>query len=136
MGNVFGWIGELAAAEPWYLEALRIAREIDDTWSILDTMNCLADGYLGLGEISKAKGLFMEGLRLAADRAPGDIWPGSSAACTGWPGRRAGGSAPPASGPLRSSILDPRAEYRSRVRRQSLAWMTKPPEPNGGPGNP
>ena len=67
MGNVFGWIGELEAAEPWYLDSLRIAREIDDSWSILDNINCLADGYLGLGQTDKAKELFTEGLRLAMD---------------------------------------------------------------------
>jgi predicted ATPase len=67
MGNVFSWTGELEAAEPWYLDSLRIAREIDDSWSILDNINCLADGYLGLGQIGKAKELFTEGLRLAMD---------------------------------------------------------------------
>jgi len=67
MGNVFGWIGELGSAEPWYRESLRIAREIDDQWSILDNLNCLADSYLGLGQIPKAKELFAAGLRLAVD---------------------------------------------------------------------
>jgi tetratricopeptide (TPR) repeat protein len=67
MGHVFGSIGELAAAEPWYLESFRIAREIGDHWSILDAMNCLADGYLGLGQVRKAKEFFREGLRAASD---------------------------------------------------------------------
>jgi predicted ATPase len=67
MGNVYGWTGELEAAEPWYLESLRIAREIGDIWSILDAMNCLADGYLGLGRIRKAKVFFRDGLRAACD---------------------------------------------------------------------
>jgi len=67
MGNVFGWIGELEAAEPWYRDSLRLAREIDDSWSTLDNINCLADVCLGLGEILKAKELFADGLRLAMD---------------------------------------------------------------------
>lgn len=65
MGSVFSWVGELEAAEPWYVEALRMARELDDSWSILDNTNCLADGYLGLGQIARAEALFAEGLCLA-----------------------------------------------------------------------
>jgi predicted ATPase/DNA-binding SARP family transcriptional activator len=65
MGNVFSWIGELEAAEPWYLDSLRIAREIGDSWSILENIYYLADGNFGLGWISKAKELFSEGLQLA-----------------------------------------------------------------------
>ena len=57
----------MEAAEPWYLEALRTARESDDSWSILDNLNCLGDGYLGLGQIRPAKERFTEGLRLAMD---------------------------------------------------------------------
>jgi hypothetical protein len=34
---------------------------------MVDPMNCLADVYLGLGQTAKAKELFGEGLRLAAD---------------------------------------------------------------------
>jgi predicted ATPase/DNA-binding SARP family transcriptional activator len=67
MGNVFAWVGDLETAEPWYLKSLSIAREIDDSWSILDNINCLADGCLGLGQIRKAKEMFTEGLRLAMD---------------------------------------------------------------------
>ena len=67
MGNVFNWIRELDAAEPWYLDSLRIAREIGDSWSILENIYYLADGNLGLGRIRKAKELFSEGLNLALD---------------------------------------------------------------------
>jgi len=67
MGHVYRWIGELEQAEPWYLEALRIAREIDDAWSMLDTINCLGDLYLGTEQIRRAKALFAEGLRLAME---------------------------------------------------------------------
>ena len=67
MGNVFGWIGELEEAEPWYRDSLHLARQIDDSWSILDNINCLADVCLGLEQILKAKELFAEGLRLAMD---------------------------------------------------------------------
>lgn len=67
MGNVFNWIRELESAEPWYLDSLRIAREIGDSWSILENIYYLADGNLGLGRISKAKELFTEGLRLSLD---------------------------------------------------------------------
>lgn len=67
MGNVFNWIRELEAAEPWYLDSLRIAREIGDSWSILENIYYLADGNFGLGRIRKAKELFSEGLRLAMD---------------------------------------------------------------------
>ncbi len=69
MGNVFASVGELEAAEPWYREALGVARRIKDTWSILDSMNCLADAYLGLERTTKAKELFGEGLRLAVEQA-------------------------------------------------------------------
>lgn len=34
---------------------------------MLDAMNCLADGYLGLGQVLKAKASFREGLRMAWD---------------------------------------------------------------------
>lgn len=67
MGNVFNWVRELEAAEPWYLDSLRIAREIGDSWSILENIYYLADGNLGLGRIRKAKELFSEGLRLSMD---------------------------------------------------------------------
>ncbi len=67
MGNVFSWIRELEAAEPWYRDSLRIAREIGDSWSILDNIFYLADGHLGLGRIRMAKELFAEGLRLSMD---------------------------------------------------------------------
>jgi hypothetical protein len=67
MGNVFSWMGELEMAEPWYHDSLRIAREIGDSWSILDNINCLADINLGLGRYHKAKELFTEGLHLAID---------------------------------------------------------------------
>jgi len=67
MGNVFGWVGELEAAEPWYRDSLRIAREIGDNWSILDSINCLADIHMGLGRIGRAKELFTEGVQLAQD---------------------------------------------------------------------
>jgi predicted ATPase len=67
MGNVFSWVGELETAEPWYLDSLRIAREIDDSWSILDNIYYLGYGNLSRGDIRKAKELFTEGLRLAID---------------------------------------------------------------------
>ncbi|MCK5328738.1 MAG: AAA family ATPase, partial [Candidatus Latescibacteria bacterium] len=67
MGNVFNWIRELESAEPWYLDSLRIAREIGDSWSILENIYYLADGNFGLGRIRKAEELFSEGLRLAMD---------------------------------------------------------------------
>jgi predicted ATPase len=67
MGNVFNWVRELEAAEPWYLDSLCIAREIGDSWSILENIYYLADGNLGLGRIRKAKELFSEGLRLSMD---------------------------------------------------------------------
>ena len=67
MGNVFNWIRELEAAEPWYLDSLRIAREIGDSWSILENIYYLADGNLGLGRILKAKELFSEGLHLSME---------------------------------------------------------------------
>ena len=66
-GNVYAWIGELARSLPWYLDSLRISREIDDKWSILDTLNCLADAHLGLGQITEARRIFSEGLRMADD---------------------------------------------------------------------
>jgi len=65
MGNVFSWIRELEAAEPWYCDSLRIAREIDDSWTVLDNIFYLADGNLELGRIRRAKELFAEGLRLS-----------------------------------------------------------------------
>ena len=67
MGNVYAWIGELARSLPWYLDSLRISRQIDDKWSILDTMNCLGDSHLGLGHLTEARGFFSEGLRMAQD---------------------------------------------------------------------
>jgi non-specific serine/threonine protein kinase len=67
MGNICSWNGEHEAAERWYLDSLRIAREIDDNWSILTNINCLADGYLGLEQLHEAKELYTEGLRLALD---------------------------------------------------------------------
>jgi predicted ATPase len=67
VGNVYAWIGELARSLPWYLDSLRISREIDDKWSILDTMNCLADAHLGLEHLTEAKGIFSQGLRMAED---------------------------------------------------------------------
>jgi predicted ATPase len=67
MGNVFSWIQELEAAEPWYLDSLRIAREIGDSWSILDNIFYLADGNLRLGRLDKAKELLTEGLRLSLE---------------------------------------------------------------------
>jgi hypothetical protein len=35
---------------------------------MLDNLNLLGDGYLGLGQISRARDLFREGLRMAAER--------------------------------------------------------------------
>ena len=67
MGNVYAWIGELARSLPWYLDSLRISREINDKWSILDTMNCLGDSHLGLGHLSEAREIFSQGLRMAED---------------------------------------------------------------------
>jgi predicted ATPase len=69
MGNVLTWEGEHEDAEPWYHDSLRIAREINDTWSILDNMKCLGDGYLRFGQIRKARKIFAEGLRLAGNSA-------------------------------------------------------------------
>jgi predicted ATPase/DNA-binding SARP family transcriptional activator len=69
MGHVFAWVGELEAAEPWYCQALGIARQIGDSWSILDVMNCLADVYLGLEQTGRATELFREGLRLSMELA-------------------------------------------------------------------
>ena len=69
MGNVFAWVGELEAAEPWYRDALAHARQIDDAWSILDSLNCLGDVNLGLGHLARAKEMFGEGLRFAAGLA-------------------------------------------------------------------
>ncbi len=65
VGNIFAWIGELARSLSWYLDSLRISREIDDTWSTLDTMNCLADAHLGLGHLREAREIFSQGLRMA-----------------------------------------------------------------------
>jgi tetratricopeptide (TPR) repeat protein len=67
MGNVYAWIGELARSLPWYLDSLRISKEIDDKWSILDTMNALADAHLGLDNLAEAKTIFSQGLRMAED---------------------------------------------------------------------
>jgi predicted ATPase/DNA-binding SARP family transcriptional activator len=67
MGNVYAWIGELARSLPWYLDSLRISREIDDKWSTLDTLNCLGDSHLGLGHLSEARGIFSHGLRMAEE---------------------------------------------------------------------
>ena len=67
MGHVHSWSGELEAAEPWYTDSLRIAREIDDSWSILSNINCLADGCLGLGRFRRAQELYTDGLGLAID---------------------------------------------------------------------
>jgi hypothetical protein len=67
MGNVHARVGELEAAEPWHVDALRIARQIDDSWSILDNINCLGDACLGLGRTGKARELSTEGLLLAAE---------------------------------------------------------------------
>ncbi len=65
MGNFHAWAGKLKEAEPWYLKSLRLAREINDTYSILENINALADGYLGLGQLDKAKNLLSEGLHIA-----------------------------------------------------------------------
>jgi hypothetical protein len=67
MGNIYSWTRNVDASAPWYIESLRIAREIGDSWSILDNIFYLADGNLEVGRIGKAKELFAEGLRLSMD---------------------------------------------------------------------
>ena len=136
MGNVFAWVGELAAAEPWYPEALSLARQIDDTWSILDSMNCLADVYLGLGQTPKSKELFREGLRLAADLSARAylVWfIGGLYGVAKQEGQAQAGSAP---GRRVGIDPEPRPALTTRISARGLAWTRRSPERNGRPGRP
>ncbi len=118
MGNVFAWIGELRQAEPWYREALRIAHAIDDAWSVLDVTNCLADAYLGLGEVTRAKPLFLLGLRKCVELGARAYVPWfvhglrEVAAKEGRVKRAARLWA------VEYSVLDPRAEFDPRICRE------------------
>jgi hypothetical protein len=56
-----------AEVESWLLEALRIAREVDDKWSIFETLNYIAGRYLAWNRLSEAKRYYGEELRTALD---------------------------------------------------------------------
>lgn len=51
----------------WLENALRIAREIGDRWSLLDTLNRCGCSLRQLGRIEEARSRWGEGLRLAVD---------------------------------------------------------------------
>ena len=66
-GDVFLHAGEHASAEPWFLESIRIAREINEKWAIFDALFHLVTVYVALGQLARAKAACFEGLRLAAE---------------------------------------------------------------------
>ena len=66
MGDVYLFMKEDAAAEPWYLGSLELAKEIGDTWSIFDTQSHLGWGHANRGELTRAGEIFADALRLAA----------------------------------------------------------------------
>lgn len=67
MGDVFLYLGDYAAALPWFLEANKIARERDDKVLIHDNLFHLVTVYLAIGELPRAKAACLEALRLGAD---------------------------------------------------------------------
>jgi predicted ATPase/DNA-binding SARP family transcriptional activator len=67
MGDVYHNQRDEEAAEPWYLESLEIATQIDDTWSAFDARSHLAWGCLNRGDIARASRSFAEALRAAAE---------------------------------------------------------------------
>ncbi len=68
MGDVYRFLREDSAAEPWYLEALERATEIGETWSIFDTQSHLGWGYANRGELSRAGDVFADALRMVRRR--------------------------------------------------------------------
>jgi hypothetical protein len=66
MGDVYMFLRDDRAAEPWYLESLELTAAIEDTWSTFDTRSHLGWGYLSRGEAVRATECFSEALQLAA----------------------------------------------------------------------
>jgi tetratricopeptide (TPR) repeat protein len=66
MGDIFYFLQLDEKAEPWFREALRMAMEIDDRWSIFDALDHLAEGFLRTGKKAKSLEAYAESLRLAA----------------------------------------------------------------------
>jgi tetratricopeptide (TPR) repeat protein len=67
MGDVHLFLREDAAAEPWYLECLELAKTIGDTWSIFDTQSHLGWGCANRGDLARAEEIFTDALRLTAE---------------------------------------------------------------------
>jgi tetratricopeptide (TPR) repeat protein len=67
MGMVLSWAEEWSAAEPLLLEALRIARTIDDKWSIFDCLNNVAGNYFRWNRLGDARRYYGEGMHTALD---------------------------------------------------------------------
>ena len=55
MGDMLMFEHDDRAAEPWYLESWRLARETDGKWSIYGALNHLGFGYLRLSRIDRAE---------------------------------------------------------------------------------
>ena len=67
MGHVYGWMDEVESAEPWYVDALALAREVGDPWSELDNLFYIGYGHFVRSDKSRARETFAEGMRLAAE---------------------------------------------------------------------
>ena len=65
MGDILRYQGEHEKAIPWFLESLRIAREINDKFFIFHNLRELGFEYLLLGDLSSAQKQFVEALRLS-----------------------------------------------------------------------
>ena len=67
MGDVYRLVGQHTEAEPWFLDALKLAREMKDRYLTLSTVAELTTGYIALEQVEKAKRYLAEAIRLAAD---------------------------------------------------------------------
>jgi hypothetical protein len=65
MGDVYFFLGDHAAAEPWFRSAVRLARAADHPWLVCDSLWQIARGYVATGRLREGKGLLHEGLRAA-----------------------------------------------------------------------
>ncbi len=65
MGDMYMFLRQDAAAEPWFLDALQRGRQIGDSWSIFDTLWHLAYGRLRLEDLDGATAFFTDALRSA-----------------------------------------------------------------------
>jgi hypothetical protein len=66
MGHVYGWMNDVESAEPWYTDALALAREVKDPWSELDNLFYIGYGSFARSKSNRAREVFSEGMQLAA----------------------------------------------------------------------